>query len=111
MILKRPWTRAWTTRPAPRRSSRACEFRGARIERIVSPGQASPPGFWYDQEQVEWVVLLSGSAGLLLEGESEPRVLRPGDYVEIPARQKHRVEWTDPKEATVWLTVHTHTTA
>ena len=82
------------------------EFRGARIERIVSTGQASPPGFWYDQEQAEWVLLLSGGAGLLLEGESEPRVLRPGDYVEIPARKKHRVEWTDAVEPTVWLAVH-----
>jgi cupin 2 domain-containing protein len=82
------------------------EFRGARIERIVSTGQASPPGFWYDQDQAEWVVLLSGSAGLLLEGEEAPRILRPGDYVEIPARKKHRVEWTDAKEPTVWLAVH-----
>jgi cupin 2 domain-containing protein len=79
---------------------------GARIERIVSTGQASPPGFWYDQEQAEWVLLLSGSAGLLIEGEDAPRVLGPGDYVEIPARKKHRVEWTDPKEPTVWLAVH-----
>jgi cupin 2 domain-containing protein len=82
------------------------EFRGARIERIVSTGQASPPGFWWDQGQAEWVVLLSGSAGLLLEGENEPRILRPGDYLEIPARKKHRVEWSDPKEPTVWLAVH-----
>jgi len=82
------------------------EFRGARIERIVSTGQASPPGFWYDQEQAEWVMLLSGSASLLLEGEEAPRILRPGDYVEIPARMKHRVEWTDAKEPTVWLAVH-----
>jgi cupin 2 domain-containing protein len=82
------------------------EFRGARIERIVSNGQASPKGFWYDLEQAEWVMLLSGSAGLLLEGEDSPRILRPGDYVDIPARKKHRVEWTDPKEPTVWLAVH-----
>lgn len=82
------------------------KFRGARIERIVSTGQASPPGFWYDQEQAEWVVLLSGSAGLLIEGEDAPRDLRPGDFVEISARKKHRVEWTDPKEPTIWLAVH-----
>lgn len=31
---------------------------GVRIERIVSNGQASPPEFWYDQEDVEWVALL-----------------------------------------------------
>ncbi|WP_350356521.1 cupin domain-containing protein [Methylocystis iwaonis] len=82
------------------------ELPGARIERIVSTGQASQPGFWYDQEQAEWVVLLGGSAGLLFEGEAAPRILRPGDYVEIPAHARHRIEWTDANEPTVWLAVH-----
>ncbi len=82
------------------------EFPGARIERIVSTGQASQPGFCYDQEQAEWVVLLSGSAGLLFEGEAAQRILRPGDYVEIPAHARHRVEWTDVNEPTVWLALH-----
>jgi cupin 2 domain-containing protein len=79
---------------------------GARIERIVSTGQASPPGFWYDQHWTEWVFLISGSAGLLIEGESEPRILRPGAYVELPAHVRHRVEWTDADQPTVWLAVH-----
>jgi cupin 2 domain-containing protein len=82
------------------------EFPGARIERIVSTGQASQPGFWYDQEQTEWVVLLSGSAGFLFEGEVAQRTLLPGDYLEIPAHARHRVEWTDANEPTVWLAVH-----
>jgi cupin 2 domain-containing protein len=77
-----------------------------RIERIVSTGQASPPGFWYDQDWTEWVMLLSGSAGLLFEDEAEPRVLRPGDHVTIPAHARHRVEWTDATQSTVWLAVH-----
>jgi cupin 2 domain-containing protein len=79
---------------------------GARIERIVSTGQASPPGFWYDQDWTEWVFLISGSAGLLIEGESEPRILRPGFYVELPAHARHRVEWTDADLPTVWLALH-----
>jgi len=79
---------------------------GLRIERIVSTGQASPPGFWYDQDEAEWVVLLKGSAALLFEGETAPRVLRPGDYLQIPAHRRHRVEWTAQHEATVWLAVH-----
>ena len=29
-----------------------------RLERIVSTGQATAPGEWYDQEDDEWVVLL-----------------------------------------------------
>jgi cupin 2 domain-containing protein len=77
-----------------------------RIERIVSTGQASPPGFWYDQDWREWVLLLAGSAGLKLEGEAEVRTLRPGDYIDIPARRRHRVEWTDCSQPTVWLAVH-----
>ena len=77
-----------------------------RIERIVSTGQASPPGFWYDQPWDEWVVLLSGSAGLHLHGEPAPRRLAPGDHLLIPAHLRHRVEWTSSDEATVWLAVH-----
>jgi cupin 2 domain-containing protein len=82
------------------------ELPGARIERIVSTGQASPPGFWYDQDWAEWVVVLTGSAGLSIEGEAEPRTLAPGDWAEIPPRVRHRVEWTDADEPTVWLAVH-----
>lgn len=80
--------------------------RDVKIERIVSHGQASPPGFWYDQDRPEWVILLTGSAGLLFEGEIQPRTLRPGDYLHIPAHARHRVAWTDAAHATVWLAVH-----
>ena len=82
------------------------ELPGARIERIVSTGQASPPGFWYDQDRTEWVVLLTGSAGLMIEGEAAPRVLSPGDTIEIPPHVRHRVEWTAADEPTIWLAVH-----
>ncbi|MBI6952711.1 cupin 2 domain-containing protein [Pseudomonas sp. TE6288] len=78
---------------------------GLRIERIVSSGQASPEGFWYDQAEGEWVVVLSGSAGLRLEHETHTRVLRAGDHLDIPPRCRHRVEWTEPGVATVWLAV------
>jgi cupin 2 domain-containing protein len=81
------------------------------IERIVSTGQASPPGFWYDQEWTEWVLVLSGSAGLRFEGEEQALTLRSGDYVEIPAHARHRVEWTDATQPTVWLAVHIHADA
>jgi len=79
---------------------------GARVERIVSTGQASPAGFWYDQDWAEWVIVMAGAAGLLIEGEERPRSLQPGDYVELPAHVRHRVEWTDPNRPTVWLAVH-----
>lgn len=74
-----------------------------RLERIVSTGHATPPGRWYDQDRDEWVVVLRGSAGLLLDGEAEARVLRPGDHILLPAHRRHRVEWTDATEPTVWL--------
>jgi cupin 2 domain-containing protein len=77
-----------------------------RIERIVSHGQASPPGFWYDQDWAEWVVVLSGSAVLRLEGEGALRKLQRGDYLHIPAHRRHRVEATDAHEPTIWLAVH-----
>ena len=82
---------------------------GFRIERIVSRGQASPPGFWYDQGWTEFVVLLSGAAGLLLEGEAAPRILGPGDYSVLPPHLRHRVEWTDAAAPTVWLAAHVGT--
>lgn len=77
-----------------------------RIERIVSTGQASPPGFWYDQDRPEWVLVVAGAAVLRFEDESEPRRLAVGDYLLIPAHCRHRVDWTDPAVATVWLAVH-----
>lgn len=77
-----------------------------RIERIVSTGQASPPGFWYDQPQAEWVVVITGSARLQIAGESQSRTLRAGDFIEIGAHVRHRVEWTDPASPTIWLAVH-----
>ncbi len=81
---------------------------GVRIERIVSQGQASPPGFWYDEPQHEWVILLAGAARLRFEDEVTDRVLKTGDFVEIIPHRRHRLAWTDPERPTVWLAVHTH---
>ena len=80
--------------------------KGFRMERIVSEGHATPEGEWYDQDTAEWVILLKGSAALLFEGEKDARVMAPGDYVFIPSHERHRVEWTDKKEKTVWLAFH-----
>lgn len=79
-----------------------------RVERIVSEGHASPEGFWYDQDENEWVLLLEGGAALRFEGEDEPLVLKPGDWIDIPAHAKHRVEWTHPSLKTVWVAVFYH---
>ena len=77
-----------------------------RIERIVSRGQSSPPGFWYDQPQAEWVMVLAGGAEVSFEGDGATTRLGPGDWLHIPPHRRHRVEWTDPAQATVWLAVH-----
>jgi cupin 2 domain-containing protein len=79
---------------------------GVRIERIVSSGQSSPEGFWYDQAHGEWVAVLAGEARLRFEDERAARTLRPGDFVDIAAHRRHRVDWTHPTEPTVWLAVH-----
>ena len=79
---------------------------GVRIMRIVSHGQASAEDDWYDQAGDEWVVMLRGGAGVLIEGEAAPRELRPGDYLLLPAHCRHRVAWTSADEPTVWLAVH-----
>jgi cupin 2 domain-containing protein len=76
---------------------------GVRIERIVSRGHVSPPGFWYDQAEAEFVLLVEGAATLLVEDREH--ALRPGDWLVIDAHVRHRVTWTDPARDTVWLAV------
>jgi cupin 2 domain-containing protein len=76
---------------------------GARLERIVSSGHATPPGEWLEQAWDEWVLLVGGRAGLTLEGEASV-VLKPGDHVLIPASKRHRVDFTETP--TVWLAMH-----
>jgi cupin 2 domain-containing protein len=80
------------------------EMANVRIERIVSQGHASPADFWYDQGQSEWVVLLKGAARLRFEDAAVD--MRPGDFLNIPAHKRHRVDWTTPDEPTIWLAVH-----
>ena len=82
------------------------ENKHVRIERIVSTGQASPEGFWYDQEQNEWVILLEGAARIAFEGGTETVELKRGSHLNIPAHMRHRVEWTLPGKRTVWLAIH-----
>jgi len=78
---------------------------GVRIERIVSAGQASPEGFWYDQEQNEWVSLLQGQARLSWE-DGRQQELSAGDCLLIPAHERHRVDYTSQDPPCIWLAVH-----
>ncbi|MBB5213095.1 cupin domain-containing protein [Microbulbifer hydrolyticus] len=84
-----------------------------RIERIVSRGQQTPEGDWYDQQEHEWVIVLQGAARVILEtaaGDSDESsvnevALEAGDYLNIPAGCRHRVSWTAPDQVTIWLAV------
>ncbi|MDY6915929.1 MAG: cupin domain-containing protein [Candidatus Cloacimonadota bacterium] len=80
------------------------ESRILRIERIVSRGHCSEPEFWYDQDKNEWIILLSGKAEIEF-WRSKKIFLGPGDYINIPAHKKHRVNMTDSKQNSVWLAI------
>ncbi|MES0328384.1 MAG: cupin domain-containing protein [Gammaproteobacteria bacterium] len=76
-----------------------------KIERIISKGHTSPDSGWHDQNKNEWVIVLRGSA--ILSFENEPSIkLKVGDFVNIAAHKKHKVEWTEPDTETIWLAVH-----
>ena len=74
------------------------------IEKIVSTGQVTPEGEWYDQDKDEWLILLQGKGELSYEDGSRIK-LSVGDYLFIPAHHKHRVEHTSNKPACIWLTI------
>ncbi|MFZ2269497.1 MAG: cupin [Azonexus sp.] len=78
---------------------------GLRIERIVSTGQCSPPDFWYDQAEGEWVLILQGEAKLRLADEAAARHLKAGDFLDIAPHRQHRVDWTPADQMTIWLAV------
>jgi len=78
---------------------------GVRIERIVSRGHCSPPDFWYDQDEHEWVLLVSGEAVLHFAADDRRLHLHAGDFVHLDAHERHRVEWTPADRDTIWLAV------
>jgi len=77
-----------------------------RLERIVSIAHATPAGEWYDQDRDEWVLVLSGSAGLRFADRDDVVIMGPGDHLVIPKHRRHRVDWTDPSQPTIWLGLH-----
>ena len=74
-----------------------------KIERIISKGQQSAEGYWYDQDQAEFVLVLQGQARIQFETHTVD--LNAGAYLNSAAHQKHRVAWTTPTEETLWLAV------
>jgi cupin 2 domain-containing protein len=78
---------------------------GFRIERILSAGHVTAPGEWYDQAGDEWVLLVEGSATIAFATGARC-MLKPGDWLYLPGRCKHRVERTSQQPECVWLAVH-----
>ena len=85
---------------------RLVQANGFHLERIISTGQQTPPGEWLAQDWDEWVVLLTGSARILIEDEPGPRDLQPGDWIHISPAVRHRVESTCQEPPSVWLALH-----
>lgn len=81
------------------------EGEGLRIQRVLSCGQSSPRGFWYDQDEDEYVILLSGEAVLYFRDEGEIR-MGSGDWIFIPAHKEHRIIYTSRKPKCVWFAIH-----
>ena len=75
------------------------------IQRIVSKGHVSLKDEWYDQATNEFVVLLKGAARLEFK-DGRLTTLGPGDWLQIPAHDIHRVAWTEEGVETIWLAVH-----
>ena len=79
--------------------------KGVRIERIVSKGHSSAAGYWYDQAETEWVLLVKGAARIRFEADDSVVEMKAGDHITIPPRARHRVDWTSPDEETIWVAV------
>lgn len=80
--------------------------KGIKIERITTLGQTTPAGKWLSEKTDEWVIVLQGKAKLKFVGNKKHILMKTGDYLFIPAGTSHRVEWSDPKQKTVWLAIH-----
>lgn len=81
------------------------EAKNIKIERIISLGHTTPTNKWYDQDQDEWVLVIQGKAKIRLEN-GDIKALDTGDYLWIPAHQKHQVIWTPKNQKTIWLAIH-----
>jgi len=80
--------------------------RSLKIERIVSNGQATREGEWWKSKRHEWVILLKGAARVRFFKNNRVVKMKAGSHILIPANTPHRVDWTDPRQKTIWLAVH-----
>ncbi len=82
-----------------------CNSSTVKIEKIISKGQVTPEGIWYDSDRTEWVMLMQGKASLLFDNNKSVH-LKTGDYLLIPAGLKHRVTYTSTEPVCLWIAVH-----
>ena len=61
-----------------------------------------------DQSEMEWGLVLRGSAQLRFQGDEGMMDLSPGDHFFIPPHRLHRVERSDPDPGTLWLALYWH---
>lgn len=80
--------------------------RALKIERITSTGQATKAGKWLKDKRNEWVILVKGAATLRFFKDNRVVKMKAGSHVVIPANTLHRVDWTAPRQKTIWLAVH-----
>ncbi|MDR2007096.1 MAG: cupin domain-containing protein [Acidaminococcales bacterium] len=76
-----------------------------RVARIISTGQKSAPGFWYEEKEDEWVIVLLGE-GEIEWPDGRRKFLKAGDWLFLPALEKHRVAYTSACPPCVWLAVY-----
>lgn len=77
-------------------------FGNALVEQIQSGTLERPAD--YEQRQDEWVVVLSGGAKLVVDGDEVELAAR--DWLFLPSWVPHRLVETEP--GTEWLAVHVH---
>jgi cupin 2 domain-containing protein len=82
-----------------------CKNENLQIKRIISTGQATPDGEWYDQQENEWVILLQGTATIEFENDRLEELIA-GDYLYLPSSTKHRVSFTSQEPPCIWLAVY-----
>ncbi|MDC0302969.1 Nif11 domain/cupin domain-containing protein [bacterium] len=81
---------------------------GWTLNLICSNAFSSPAETWMDQSEMEWVLVLRGSAQVSFKEADAVMDLSPGDHLLIPPNCLHRVERSDPDPGTLWLAMYWH---
>ena len=80
-------------------------FTDRSIDYLRSRKGQTQPFFLYLAYNAPHVPVHLGSLGVCVRAAQKRVEMKPGDFLNIPAFKKHRVDWTTPDEPTVWLGV------